>query len=408
MTARPLSVIDLFAGCGGLSEGFEASPRYKVAAYVEWEKSPCRTLANRLRNKWGSNNPESRIVRFDIQKTDELLWGWSNCPEYGSGKGLVSTVGRNQVDMIIGGPPCQAYSVAGRIRDEFGMQRDYRNYLFESYLQVVRHYQPKLIVMENVTGMLSAAPGGVPVVERIATAFDDAGYEILTDLRQTTVDMTQYGIPQRRKRVVIVGLSRKAIPEHRQSALADFYGTVLPGFNKPLQTVNDAIGHLPPLYPKTPGKLINGRKYSHEPQETGIANHVPRYHNLRDIDIFRELARDAKSKRPRYNSAEDLQKLYTARTGKSSSVHKYYVLRSNEPANTIPAHLYKDGLRHIHPDPRQARSITVREAAALQSFPDDFEFLGSMGDQYKMIGNAVPPGFSHSLAIALADLFYKL
>ena len=95
-------------------------------------------------------------------------------------------------------------------------------------------------------------------------------------------------------------------------------------------------------------------------------------------------------------------------TGKKSNIHKYYVLRENEPSNTIPAHLYKDGMRHIHPDPLQARSITVREAARLQTFPDDFIFLGSKMAQYKMIGNAVPVMFAKTIAKALYELNTKI
>jgi DNA (cytosine-5)-methyltransferase 1 len=403
-----LRVVDLFAGCGGLSEGFESLGDYSVAAYVEWEKSPCITLENRLAKKWGIRNPGRRILRFDIQRTNELLNGWDSCPDYGSSDGLIARVGDRSVDIIIGGPPCQAYSVAGRIRDEHGMQRDYRNYLFESYLQVVQYFQPKIVVFENVAGMLSATPGGVPIVERISHAFADAGYEIISDLGKTMVDMTDYGIPQRRKRLIIVGLSRKIFRSNRQELLAAFYEKLLPAQKQPRKSVGDAIDHLSPFYPERVEKRVGGRRFSHGPTTSGVPNHVPRYHNRRDIGIFRELARDARSKRPRYASAEDLKRLYTERTGKSSSVHKYYVLRSDEPGNTIPAHLYKDGLRHIHPDPKQARSITVREAAALQSFPDDFEFLGSMGDQYRMIGNAVPPLFSHCLALALKNLISRL
>jgi DNA (cytosine-5)-methyltransferase 1 len=116
------------------------------------------------------------------------------------------------------------------------------------------------------------------------------------------------------------------------------------------------------------------------------------------------LSEDLKSGQNKYQSIAALKQLYIDRTGKSSSVHKYHVLKPNEPSNTIPAHLYKDGLRHIHWDPKQSRSITVREAARLQGFDDDFEFLGSMGDQYKMIGNAVPPLFAKKLATALLPL----
>lgn len=100
--------------------------------------------------------------------------------------------------------------------------------------------------------------------------------------------------------------------------------------------------------------------------------------------------------------------LYTQRTGKTSSVHKYHVLKKSQPSNTITAHLQKDGLRHIHYDSSQARSITVREAARLQTFDDDFEFLGSSGSSYKMIGNAVPPLFAEKLSYALVELLKNL
>ena len=121
--------------------------------------------------------------------------------------------------------------------------------------------------------------------------------------------------------------------------------------------------------------------------------------------IFYLLEKDISDGTNFYNSTEKLKELYYQQTGKKSNVHKYYVLRWDEQSNTIPAHLYKDGLRHIHPDPEQARSITVREAARLQSFDDDYEFIGSMMDQYKMIGNAVPPKFSNAIAKAIKDIF---
>ena len=136
-------------------------------------------------------------------------------------------------------------------------------------------------------------------------------------------------------------------------------------------------------------------------------NHLPRYHSRRDIEIFRKLAIDIESGRKQYVSTEALKKLYEEETGHTSNVHKYYVLRRDEPSNLIPAHLYKDGLRHIHPSSSQARSITVREAARLQTFPDDYEFIGSQMDQYKMIGNAVPPAMSKVLAEAIWELLFK-
>ena len=108
----------------------------------------------------------------------------------------------------------------------------------------------------------------------------------------------------------------------------------------------------------------------------------------------------------KYSSTDALKKMYTEKTGKKSNIHKYNVLKWDEPSNTIPAHLKKDGLRHIHPDYLQARSITVREAARLQSFDDDFEFSGMMTADYEMIGNAVPPEFARRLAECIYE-FYK-
>ena len=119
------------------------------------------------------------------------------------------------------------------------------------------------------------------------------------------------------------------------------------------------------------------------------------------------LGEDIASGRNEYVTTEALKALYTKMTGRKSNIHKYYVLRWNEPSNTIPAHLYKDGMRHIHPDPRQARSITVREAARLQTFADDFDFLGPMMAQYKMIGNAVPSDFAKVIAKGIHELLKK-
>ena len=403
-------VIDLFAGCGGLCDGFEQTGYYKHVAGVEWEKSPRDTLVKRLQDKWGYADAEHRVARFDVQRTDELFEGWTDDPVYGDGVGLDNLIGKNgQLDLIIGGPPCQAYSVAGRIRDEHGMQNDYRNYLFECYLNVVSRYKPKLFVFENVEGILSACPNGINIIERIRQAFLNHGYELISDLRgKAVMDLTRFGIPQRRTRVILVGLRKQTFGKECQLALNDFYDNILPTYQLPtVATVRKAIGDLSAICPTPKDCHIDGKKMSHQSASSKMPNHAPRYHNKRDVKIFRDLAYDIESGKNRYTSIAELNKLYTERTGKTSNVHKYYVLRWDEPSNTIPAHLYKDGLRHIHPDPKQARSITVREAARLQTFSDDFHFLGSMGDQYKMIGNAVPPLFAKKLGLAIYDLLKK-
>lgn len=137
--ASKLRTIDLFAGCGGLMDGFEQSGGFDTVACVEWEPAPCRNLVQRLKTKWGHVNAAEEVVRFDIQRTDELFAGFKDA-EYGVSRGLDALVGKQKIDVLVGGPPCQAYSLAGRIRDEHGMKNDYRNYLFESYLKVVSRF----------------------------------------------------------------------------------------------------------------------------------------------------------------------------------------------------------------------------------------------------------------------------
>ena len=170
--------------------------------------------------------------------------------------------------------------------------------------------------------------------------------------------------------------------------------------------MRDAIGDLPKLFP-TEEYRINSKRYSHTFDSRDIPNHEPRWHSKRDQQVFSLLAADIENGENQYVSAEALKKLYTDITGHESNVHKYHVIRWDEQSNLIPAHLFKDGLRHIHPDSRQARSITVREAARLQGFPDDYAFVGTQADAYKMIGNAVPPLFSKALANAIFELLFE-
>lgn len=405
-----LKVIDLFAGCGGLTDGFEKTKLYETVACVEWDTQACKTLINRLKKKWGYKNSSELVIQHDIQKTAELLYTNNRNSEYNHKKSLKELVNnKGNLDIVIGGPPCQAYSVAGRIRDENGMNDDYRNYLFESYLEIVKYFKPKVFVFENVPGLLSAKPGGISIVSRITDAFKEIGFIITDNLRKNAlIDCSRFGVPQTRKRLIILGINQLYIKADIQVALDDFYNLILPKYEENnLVTVKDAINDLPGLFPLNEIKTIGNKKFSHMPVKNGFTSHIPRMHNERDIKTFRLLTSDIENKQYKYTTTESLKNLYTELTGKKSNIHKYHVLKWDKPSNTIPAHLYKDGLRHIHPDPKQARSITVREAARLQSFDDDFEFLGSMTDQFKMIGNAVPPKFAFKVALATNDFLNK-
>lgn len=397
---RKLNTIELFAGCGGFVDGFAKSGKYNTLACVEWNIKPYEVLKRRLKSKYKMNDVDKRVIRFDIQRTEELLNGWKNDKEYGCGIGLKNLIGNEDVDLIVGGPPCQAYSMAGRIQDCNGMHDDYRNYLFESYIRVVEEFTPKVIVFENVEGILSAKPGGESIIDRITKAFDEVGYIITNNIRENALlDLSSFGVPQKRKRVVLIGLRKEYFGEICNDLLEDLYKNELLKYkSEKIKSVKDAISDLPKFIPNNEDVKIGRKKYSHSPESTDYLDHYPRYHNKRDIEIFRELALDIEEGINKYSSIDALKNMYTEKTGKKSNIHKYNVLKWNEPSNTIPAHLKKDGLRHIHPDHSQARTITVREAARLQSFDDDFGFSGMMTADYEMIGNAVPPEFSRRLA----------
>lgn len=386
--------IELFAGAGGLADGLEQSGNIQLLSAVEWLKPQVRTLVNRLESKYNIQDAKEIVLNFDIQRTEELINGWSNDEEFGSSPGLAKIVGNKEVHMISGGPPCQAYSLAGRVRDNNGMKDDYRNFLFESYIKVVEHFQPKIILFENVEGILSAIPTGEKITSLIKQGFNNIGYEIIDDLRKNALfDMSDFGVPQKRKRVIIIGVRRDNQSTDYQEILNQIYSSIhnLSTLQQ-TKTVRDAISDLPPLYP-----VENPTRTKAYTNDTSINGHSSRFHNERDKKIFKMLAKDLEEGTNKYTSTDALKELYFEVTGKKSNVHKYFVLRWDEPSNTIPAHLKKDGLRHIHPDSSQSRSITVREAARLQTFDDDFIFNESQINNFEMIGNAVPPLFAKKI-----------
>ncbi len=405
MAGKKYTFIDLFAGCGGLSEGFLQTGRFEGLAHVEWEIPMVKTLRNRLITRWGESeeSAKEKVVLFDIQMTHELINGnWSDLTiqHYGPDnsdivkeKGLKGVVGNKHVDLIIGGPPCQAYSIHGRATDKNSMNNDYRNFLFESFCKVVDAFRPELFVFENVAGLLSAKPGGIPVRDRIYDAFTKIGYEIRTpeNMPSALYDAAMFEVPQHRPRVIIVGVRKDS-----KLSLDDFYDSIGSQSKPEIKlTVKDAIGNLPKLYPL--GTPVKDGRYmrSHQlcPPKT-VTQHEARNHAAREQSIFEEWV----SKQMNHVSHQAMIDYYYKKTGHKTLYQKYKSLEWDKPSHTIVAHLSKDGYMFIHPDPKQKRSITIREAACLMTFPMDYEFLGSNPYNYKMIGNAVPVNFAKAIA----------
>lgn len=413
MAKRKYTFIDLFAGCGGLSEGFLQTGNFEGLAHVEWEMPMVKTLRQRLVDRWGHTEEDAQksVIKFDVQKTDELIKGdWSedskkiyaadNHPDIVS-KGLRGLVGRKSVDFIIGGPPCQAYSIAGRAQDPNSMKDDYRNYLFESFVKIVDYFKPKVFVFENVPGLLSACPGNIPVKERIYEAFKEIGYIIRNpkNLKDAVYCAEDYGVPQKRNRVIIIGVRNDS-----SLILDDFYDALDLKKSEKRTTVRQAIGHLPALLPKREIEKIGKNKISHEQiQGESVDLHFSRYHGERDQLLFSEWLQNNMNK----VSQKEKLDFYTKITGRSSNHIKYRNLEWDKPSPTIVAHLHKDGYMFIHPDVKQLRTITIREAALLQSFPNDYRFMASTPYCYKMIGNAVPVLFAKGIAEAMCMVLNK-
>lgn len=413
--SKVYTFIDLFAGCGGLSEGFLETGRFTSLGHVEWEKPMVDTLRHRLVSKWGLSEEQAKqnVILFDIQKTDELIngkWKKESIEKYGNynhpsvmKKGLKGLVGKKKVDLVIGGPPCQAYSIHGRATDKNSMQDDYRNYLFESFVKVVKAFKPEIFVFENVAGILSAKPGGRHVTERIFEAFQEAGYEIRTPagLANSIYNAVDFSVPQNRPRVIILGVKKGS-----KYFLDDLYSAISRQRNglKP-KTVRDAIYDLPHIYPLSKPIKVGRQNVSHkvEKPDPMITQHEPRYHAQREVRVFKLWV----SRNMNHISQQEKIAFYRKITGHDTLYAKYKNLEWDKPSHTIVAHLSKDGYMFIHPDAEQARSITIREAAILMSFPLDFEFLGSTAYCFKMIGNAVPVLLAKNIAEGIANELEK-
>jgi DNA (cytosine-5)-methyltransferase 1 len=405
-----MNYIDLFAGAGGLSEGF-IRERFEPIAHVEMSAEASDTLRTRVAfhhfQQMKKLNQYYSYLKQDITRNElwnsipqELLESVIN--EEITDKSIESIflkidlqLDSKKVDVIIGGPPCQAYSLVGRSRDPNRMKGDKRNFLFRYYAQFLIRYKPKFFVFENVLGLLTA--GNAKYLNEMLELFSEIGYS--ADFQ--VLNAEEYGVLQRRRRVIIIGRKGKT----------KFHFPKLETIENSWQTKKDLFFDLPAL---KPGQEIPVAKYTKQINEylkktetrNGIdytTQHITRNHNDRDLEIY-SLAIDKwlnERQRLKYN---DIPKRLQTHKNTIAFLDRYKVIDPTGHSHTVVAHISKDGHYYIYPDPKQVRSISVREAARIQSFPDDYFFEGGRTAAFKQIGNAVPPLMAEKIATSIKEL----
>lgn len=413
MNNNKLTFIDLFAGAGGMSEGF-IQAGFSPIAHVEMNEFAAQTLETRaayhyleasdelgfyydyLKGKINRKELISKLPKSVTQTvvhetmSDETLPGIFRTID-----GVMKLRGIRNVDVVIGGPPCQAYSLVGRAQSSHmksPMSEDPRNDLYLLYAQFLKHYQPKMFVFENVTGIESAKGGDT--WDKVQKCLRKVGYKMECNVQCSR----DYGVLQNRKRMIIVGWLKNTklhYPECRKIQ-TDAY-------------VKDLFTDLPELLPGQ-----NSTQYKCNPtgyvSEYGIRHaddvltlHQARNNVQRDIDIYKVAIAlwNCEHKRLNYN---DLPEELKTHKNRNSFIDRFKVVEGDERAcHTILSHLSKDGHYFIHPDFNQHRSITVREAARIQSFPDSFFFEGPRTAQFVQVGNAVPPLMAKAIALGISE-----
>lgn len=498
-------IVDLFAGPGGLSEGFTSLvPKrgrapFAIGISVEKEKSAHRTLTLRafLRAYQAKHRrlpPE--FIRFHAGEVPEPEWeevdaaAWAKARHEARKLELGTDEAKSVVDraiddirkrydetVLIGGPPCQAYSLVGRARSRgnagYVPEDDHRHYLFREYLRVLGKLKPGLFVMENVKGMLSSSVKNRLIfdmlMEDLASLGKKKGHEYelraihveggkasLKEAKQPAdflVRTEELGLPQRRHRVIIVGIrsdiARGARPvsvpiNTVQHSVHDAIGTLAPlrsGLSRCEDTASNWQGHVARLAreieemlaPSDDAPLIEALSNFHtdfgrtapsdrksttlpdgygdgkrgdllawleKPELRAIAQHETRGHMVSDLGRYLYASLFAQTYGVSPKAIDFPLGLSPAHRNWSTGAFndRFRVQMRDVAATTITSHISKDGHYFIHPDPVQCRSLTVREAARLQTFPDDYYFLGNRTQQYVQIGNAVPPLLAQTIA----------
>lgn len=418
-------VLDLFSGAGGLSEGFFRLGSTFVG-HVEADKYAAETLRTRTAY-WNLKKANELHIYEDylLKKiTRDELWEKANVENSNdvinkeisdeSFDEITKTIKKTikdkklkKVDLIIGGPPCQAYSVVGRARMKEAVTCDPRNFLYLYYVKFLETFKPKMFIFENVPGITSAGNG--KHFKDIKEAIAKAGYHI----EPQELIASDYGVLQGRKRIIIVGWKKNKKRKHYK----------YPDFEK-IENSNYYVKDVLDDLPKTkPDNIIEGKgQYRTKTnqylidsniREKGfniLTQHETRMHNERDLEIYKEAitAWNKDQKRLCYKELASRRPELINHKNTTSFTNRFNVVKADQKAShTILAHMAMDGHYYIHPDIKQLRSLSVREAARLQSFPDDFYFEGPRTAQFRQIGNAVPPKMAEQIAKKIKELLRK-
>ena len=408
-----LNIVDVFSGAGGLTEGFRYKDYYNFICHIEMDKDACSSLE--LRNiyyylkKENNLSPyfeyiQGKISRDDLYSIipsdltkDILNIEISNDTIPSIFEFIDQKLGNNDLDGIIGGPPCQAYSTIGRANNESKKHADTRIYLYKHYLDFLNRYKPKFFVFENVKGLLSFKDiSGDLLFPKIISEFKKNGYQI----HYKIINASEYGVSQNRERLILVGFRNDLL-------LSECFFELLQNYREDAPNLKELFEDLPAV--KQGGKSNKYkkkassefvRKYIRNEKDV-LIQHVARPHNANDLKIYK-LVLKAKNKGKNLTYTDIPAELQT-HSNKHSFLDRYKALNEDSLSHTIVAHISKDGHYYIHPDLQQNRSITVREAARIQGFPDSFYFEKSRTAAFRQIGNAVPPILAYKIASAIVD-----
>lgn len=419
---RKLNFIDLFAGAGGLSEGFVRAG-FTPLAHIEMDKYACDTLKTRAAFHWLKNNDKLDVYKkylYEKQEKEDGSKLWEQVPPEVINTVIQATIGENtineifsnidkliggqKVDVIIGGPPCQAYSIAGRARMGKAVEQDPRNELYKFYVKFLKHYRPKMFVFENVLGILTAK-NGKPFAD-LKKVVEKADYKMDVHVQIAS----QHGVLQNRQRVIIVGWQNGS----------DFhYPTLSPEKNN-YQVLKDLFSDLPErksgegklCEPIEYTKPLSEMKYLKQSKIRGTFNfttqHLARPNNLNDREIYKMAVDMWLNEKKRIDYSKIPAHLQHHKN-KETFLNRFNVVDPYGYSHTVVAHIAMDGHYYIYPTLKptieNVRSITIREAARLQSFPDDYYFEGSRSAAFKQIGNAVPVVLAQKIAVELKEQF---